>query len=291
MLIYNHKKEFIGIDKNYLEIFNVKNLTELQTLNENFADFFVKSPGHIHNFIHVHWIDYILCNETGVLSKVLININDINYSANIDIKVIFLTNEPSQPAYLINLLNIKSLDSDLHEQSACDINNSFDPLTISYDEKLIKDIQESVIEKPIILDDLSQEVNLEIKIVEDIQDTDSYTAYKFDPEIASNELGLPVDLVIEFVQDFITQANSFKEDLYNSISYSDNNNIKTLSHKLKGVSANLRIQDAHDILNIINQSEDFSQIKKDIDTFYEIITKLSNEHPLDDIVLNFKEKE
>ena len=74
MLIYNDKKEFIGIDRTYLDVFNIKSLSELVELNSDFADFFVKSPGYIHNFVHIHWIDYILCDDAGISPKVLINI-------------------------------------------------------------------------------------------------------------------------------------------------------------------------------------------------------------------------
>jgi len=40
--------------------------------------------------------------------------------------------------------------------------------------------------------------------------------YVFDPHIASKELGLPLDLIEEFIQDFIDQANDFKNGLYKS---------------------------------------------------------------------------
>ena len=192
---------------------------------------------------------------------------------------------PEKEAYYINLLNIKSLSESLEEESACEISKAFNPLEIKYDEKPIEDIQISELDlgKSIVIEDTYEEVDLEIKIVEPIKDIKNYDSYQFNPDIASAELGLPVDLVIEFVQDFIVQATSFKNEFYNAISSQDYQESQTLSHKLKGVAANLRIQDAHEILSDINQSEDFTQIKKDIDNFYTIITKLSNNN----IVISF----
>ena len=58
MLIYNFQKEFIGIDKSSLEALGLSTLSELQEQVEDFADLFVKTPGHIHNFKHVHYLRF-----------------------------------------------------------------------------------------------------------------------------------------------------------------------------------------------------------------------------------------
>jgi len=282
MLIYNHKKEFIGIDKNYLKMFNISNLTELQALRNDFADFFVKSPGHIYNFEHVHWIDYILCDDSAT-QKVLIDINNIKYSASLEIKVVYLTDSPDNDSYLINLLNLKTLNKDLKVEEKCNLSKepSFNPTQINYDSKPIQDIKPNEINEVSVMEETYQDFGLQIideKIKEVSADNEtlrSFDTYVFDPELTSSELGLPIDLVHEFVEDFTSQAQSFKDDLYNSISNSDIQTIQTLSHKLKGVAANLRIYDALELLTSINSSDDLSKIKHDIDIFYEITTKLS----------------
>ena len=284
MLIYNYKKEFIGIDQSYLDIFNFSNLLELKKLEDDFADFFVKSPGHIHNFEHIHWIDYVLCDESTSAQKVLIKINEVDYTATLEINIIYLTDEPSKKAYVVKLVNLRKSIDDTEVKLEPKIQKPiFNPLKIDYDEKKIEDIQPNNPEEPLIVEDTA---DIKIKIDEPIIANETYI---FDPAIASKELGLPIDLVEEFVQDFIHQANNFKDELYASITTSDFDRVKTLSHKLKGVAANLRIQDALEILTNVNLSQDFFQIKQDIDTFYQIIDRLSIKHLSDDLAITFKE--
>lgn len=99
--------------------------------------------------------------------------------------------------------------------------------------------------------------------------------YSYDPHVASNELGLPVDLIEEFIGDFIQQSIDFKDDLFESAMKSDFNNLHILSHKLKGVAANLRIEDAFETLSIINASTELAEIEANLKYYFEIISKLS----------------
>ncbi|MDD4855858.1 MAG: hypothetical protein PHQ22_02555 [Sulfuricurvum sp.] len=102
-------------------------------------------------------------------------------------------------------------------------------------------------------------------------------SYIYNPHVAASELGLPVDLIEEFIGDFIQQSLEFKEDLFGSAMKSDFNNLHILSHKLKGVAANLRIDDAFETLSIINASSDLSEIEANLKYYFEIISKLSGE--------------
>jgi len=262
MLIYNYKKEFIGIHQSYLDMFNLANLSELQELRMDFADFFVKTPGHIYNFEHIHWIDYIIYNKSETKQKVIINMNDVNYTATVDVKIFFLANEASKKAYAVDLLDLCVYPD---KEKSQDMSNNG-----NFTKELTQDNQK---EAQSVINNIDQpSIN-----------------YLFDPSLASKELGLSIELVKEFVQDFITQANEFKEELYLSVVTNDANKIKIVSHKLKGVAANLRIQDAFKIINNINISSDLIQIKKDIDSFYLIIDKLSRNNTMDDLVVIFKD--
>jgi len=98
--------------------------------------------------------------------------------------------------------------------------------------------------------------------------------YVFNPKVASDELGLPVDLIEEFIGDFIQQSYDFKDELYNHLANNELSELKLLSHKLKGVAANLRIEDAFEVLSIINSSSNLDEIKATLDHFYGIISKL-----------------
>ena len=98
--------------------------------------------------------------------------------------------------------------------------------------------------------------------------------YLYNPSLAANELGLPVDLIEEFIGDFIQQSHDFKNDLFSASAQGDNNTLHILSHKLKGVAANLRVENALECLSVINASSDSVEIEANLKYFYEIIAKL-----------------
>ncbi len=98
--------------------------------------------------------------------------------------------------------------------------------------------------------------------------------YCYNPNIAAQELGLPVDLIEEFIGDFIQQSHDFHEPLFSALEQRDIESIKTLSHKLKGVAANLRIEDSFEVLSIINTSKDIDELSANLKYFYHLIAKL-----------------
>ena len=106
--------------------------------------------------------------------------------------------------------------------------------------------------------------------------------YRFDPNVAAHELGLPVDLIQEFIGDFIQQAYEFKSELFEAALKGDINNLKILSHKLKGVAANLRIEDAFETLSVINTSNDTIEIEANLKYFYTIVAKLEGKEPVNE---------
>ena len=335
MLIYNSKKEFIGAYEEDLNALGFSNLTELRAESADFADMFVKTPGFIHNFKHVHWIDFVTASDSMENSKVIIHANSRNFKCSLDIRIAYLTDDPSSKAYLIHLFNLRELTNKENEEisgdllekpmpkAAIDEFESFevaeteavepaatftapviaDPyedtaLTNTIDEFDTKeDFADDTFDTPIDLDfDEEQfEEKTEKKVTQVVQEfkpedtpiiketvevtQEEYfdNGYVYDPNIASDELGLPVDLIEEFIEDFIAQAKEFKDDLYKSLDDDNSDNIKILSHKLKGVAANLRIEDAFEALTIINTSEDTSEISENVDIFYNIVSKLSGE--------------
>ena len=106
-------------------------------------------------------------------------------------------------------------------------------------------------------------------------DVASETIAEYDPQFAANELGLPLEEIEEFIQDFINQAYEFKDELYSSLANNDLDNIKSLSHKLKGVAANLRMEEALEAISIVNSSTDNAEIEASADEFYKVVDKLS----------------
>lgn len=385
MLIYNHNKEFIGIDKHEIEALGCSSFEEILNESIDFADLFVKSPGYIHNFRHVHWIDFIACAENSEDAKVIITIKKKNFKATITIDTFYLIDNPHQPAYLIKLNDLRALTAQENEQISGDIlarpavqTSSYTPPTppkakaplpieeeyippvvtptykedpleekeniiqdeydsdyeeFSFADDLLQDdydmdpiptsqnptSQDSIIEpKPepveeisdfdndfkIDLEGLDDELLSEVKQSEPsyepepkleidfepavttsttaLVDDDFDNSYVYNPQVASEELGLPIDLIEEFIQDFIAQAEEFNEPLHKSLNENDIDNIKILSHKLKGVAANLRIEDAFNVLVTINSSDDIDELNLNLARFYKIIAKLSGKEDIEE---------
>jgi len=331
MLIYNHKKEFIGISEKDLHHFNFSNLTELQSESADFADLFVKVPGHIHNFKHVHWLDFISSADSVDENKVIISAKGKTYKAILKLHQLFLTDAPSKMAYGVELSNIRELSNEETEKISGDLaQRSIDLATKPIQTPTVQtDIEANEHEEFFNFENESKEVEDPYAVVEpadeialdtptttsyldqndkidlDFDDTpttpqkqeqtppqqtssvayldedDPFKDYVYDPEVASNDLGLPIDLVEEFIEDFIAQANEFKEDMYNSLNDEDWDTLKSTSHKLKGVAANLRIEDAYEALVIINTSDDTAKIRKNMDKFYNIILKKLSGEPIE----------
>jgi HPt (histidine-containing phosphotransfer) domain-containing protein len=347
MLIYNYKKEFVGIDEADLKALGFLNVADMRAEATDFADFFIKTPGFIHNFKHVHWIDYIACNDSGADAKAILNVKDKKFTTNIAIKTIYLVDNPAQKAFIVELLNLRtlsgaqeaqiiatapiqkteqkvapqdvaplkkepsyeSLSTNVIKDSYEEESHDFPPQTISKPREINIEMHDLLAEEPaapkseITKQESKKEPVAEVKQTH-LEEETPFDSYVFDPHVASNDLGLPIDLVEEFVQDFIAQANSFKGDLYNSLAKGNMDNLRIQSHKLKGVAANLRIEDALDALKIINTSHDDYEIKINLDRFYRIINKLSKEEvssaaskettsetkEADDLILSFKDE-
>ena len=123
-------------------------------------------------------------------------------------------------------------------------------------------------EKPMLGDYLTPK---EMEYAEQMKDFDDYV---YDPHIAADELGLPVDLIEEFIGDFINQSHEFHDDLFEAAAKADFENVKLLSHKLKGVAANLRIEDSFEMLSVINNSHEEAEVEAYLKMFYRSIAKL-----------------
>lgn len=375
MLLYNYKKEFIGIDTNDLKKLGLKNLADLHHEAADFADLFVKTPGYVHNFKHVHWIDFIAVADSTEEPKAIINIKDSLFHANLHIHNAYLADAPDQEAYIINLVNLRALS---HAERANISAEALDrpipqtpveaptfvtpttttptadvePYVESVPEAVVQDEYDIVPEKIIeddkltvedVVDDFDTPLEVDnfndpeaaLEIADDvaidevaipeesntIQQTTETTqlnenlesilnsGYVYDPQIASNELGLPLDLIEEFIQDFIAQAKEFQPKLYEALDEGDIEQVKILSHKLKGVAANLRIEDALEVLTTVNTTSNLDVIRENLSAFYIIIARLAGEDvpesPLqtemvedtlsqkqevdDDLILDFKE--
>ncbi|MEA1955409.1 MAG: Hpt domain-containing protein [Campylobacterota bacterium] len=265
MLIYNHEKELLGIDAKDLDILGFSTLAQLKTEVSDFADLFVKKPGFVHNFQHVHWIDFVKASDDNSIFEVIISAKNKEYQASLQIESIYLSDEPSLKAYIIYLQNLREVGSEIKKDEKIFIEKEFE----EFDDDIPIDIEKET------------ETEIEEEIEEEITTENNY---EFDSELASKDLGLPADMVEEFIQDFVKESNKNKENLYSALEINDLTTVKTITHKLKGVSANLRIDDIFEILSSIKTSDNSDEIKNSLDLFYKKIEKLTkNTNPIEEI--------
>jgi len=85
--------------------------------------------------------------------------------------------------------------------------------------------------------------------------------FDFQIEKASEDLGLPVELIEEFVNDFIDQAHEEKKGFVNACKKGDIDAIHRMAHKLKGVASNLRINPLAETLEELQFCEDKSRFE------------------------------
>ncbi len=389
MLIYNHTKEFVGINEEGLRVLGCANLNELLNECYDFADLFVKRPGFIHNFKNFNWIDFIMHAEADE-AKAIVHIKGKSFSCQIEVKDFSLVADPSNSAYEVILTHIKAVSSDESAKIAQEVSSTprpeqrenvsvpapmMEPDTFTEDvfktEEVVEDslippfddteeeeeevsfppIEDSIedsnaeydpydvpsstdetddniefdptslvpdFDKPLEIEDdvfldnddenplesLNEDGKLDInfddeddfvsedteeapmlgdyishKDAEYIDNLKTDKNYQYDPHVAADELGLPVDLIEEFIEDFIQQAHEFNDELYESTAKEDYDNVKVLSHKLKGVAANLRIEDAFEVLSIVNTSDDREEIEANLKQLNRIIAKLEGKDP------------
>ncbi len=353
MLIYDHNKEFIGIDDESLKLLGYNRFEDLIHEHKDVAELFVKKPGYIHNFTNFPWIDFVMHAESDD-AKVIIAGKSKAFSAVIEILKLHLSKAPDEDAYMIKLKNIQNYQLDASERPE-PAAAPFDLETKEFNKppetvpsaapsapqpqaeiEIEPVVQEPKVQEPLTLDEdifiqddqpstpfAAPEKNEEFDIffhdeeeVEEPQRIEiepefptkeesvfdsivekesaapmlgsylteqdkAYLAdlkfsedYVYDPQIAADELGLPVDLIEEFIGDFIKQAHEFKDQLFKAIDNEDFDNIKVLSHKLKGVAANLRIEDSFEVLRNVNETSDIKECEANLKSFYLTIAKL-----------------
>ncbi|WP_187647985.1 Hpt domain-containing protein [Nitrosophilus labii] len=123
----------------------------------------------------------------------------------------------------------------------------------------------------------------------------------YEPKTASKELGIPENVIIEFVKEYIKQNKEHIKKLFKLLENRDIKGIKNICHKLKGSAANLRINNIVELLDKIlytTDYEDFEKTKKYIQQCFEYLEYLENEYGsidnkldnLDNIVKDTNEK-
>jgi len=92
--------------------------------------------------------------------------------------------------------------------------------------------------------------------------------FDFQMEQAANDLSLPVELIEEFVHDFIDQAQIETKKMLEAYEKGDLDTIQKIGHLLKGTSSNLRINTLSDVLYEIQFCEDISKMEELIKQYW-----------------------
>ncbi len=92
--------------------------------------------------------------------------------------------------------------------------------------------------------------------------------FDFRLEEASDDLSLPVELIEEFVHDFIEQAHTETKKMLRAYEEGDLKTIQKIGHLLKGASSNLRINELSDTLYDIQFCEDIDKLESLIKRYW-----------------------
>jgi len=101
--------------------------------------------------------------------------------------------------------------------------------------------------------------------------------FDFQLEEAANDLSLPVELIEEFVNDFITQAHDETQKMLKAYEKGDLDTVQKIGHLLKGTSSNLRITPLADTLYEIQFNEDIDRVPELVRNYWGHFLSLENQ--------------
>ena len=101
--------------------------------------------------------------------------------------------------------------------------------------------------------------------------------FDFQLEEAAKDLSLPVELIEEFVHDFITQAHEETEKMLAAYERGDLETVQKIGHLLKGTSSNLRINALSDTLYEIQFNEDIDRVPELVKNYWAHFLSLENQ--------------
>ena len=101
--------------------------------------------------------------------------------------------------------------------------------------------------------------------------------FDFQLEEAARDLSLPVELIEEFVNDFIEQAHEETEKMLQAYEKGDLETIQKIGHLLKGTSSNLRITPLSDTLYEIQFNEDLNRVPELVRNYWGHFLSLENQ--------------
>ena len=100
--------------------------------------------------------------------------------------------------------------------------------------------------------------------------------FDFSLEEAAEDLSLPVELIEEFVHDFINQAHEETEKMIAAYERGDLETVQKIGHLLKGTSSNLRITPLAETLYEIQFNEDINRVPELVRNYWAHFLSLEN---------------
>jgi len=104
--------------------------------------------------------------------------------------------------------------------------------------------------------------------------------FDFQLEAAAEDLSLPVELIEEFVGDFIQQAHEETKKMLAAYEKGDLETVQKIGHLLKGTSSNLRITQLSDTLYEIQFNEDIERVPELVRNYWAHFLSLENQFKL-----------
>lgn len=101
--------------------------------------------------------------------------------------------------------------------------------------------------------------------------------FDFQLEEAAKDLSLPVELIEEFVNDFIIQAHEETDKMLAAYEKGDLETIQKIGHLLKGTSSNLRISPLSDTLYEIQFNDDINKVPDLVKNYWGHFLSLENQ--------------
>jgi len=292
VILYSAEKKFLGMDYEDLAQLGYASFAEFLEKYQDFADTFIDRPGYIYNYEDFSWIDYVL-NSNDTEFKAMIYTEDTGFACDLEITPYYLVQTPQEAAFAIHLHHIRALSKEeigYINKMAANGKGNVEHVNLFHDEhdgiNILSSVDTPSIKhnSPAAFQPQKQErVEIEPQVNSNSFSHDSSKLlqklkvspnYRFDPIIAAEELGLAVEVIEEFIDDFIAQALQVKQELLGAIHKKEYATVKEISHKLKGVAANLRIEDSLEVLTLINASENQNELVVYVNHFYTLIDRL-----------------
>ncbi|GEM_PF-2486968 len=246
MVLYDSNKHLIAISDNTLETLGFRSLEEFKRSVMDIAELFVKKPGYIHQFKSFHWIDYILTNSTVTHRAVLKTKDGREFEVFVNVNQLYGLEYKN--FYLV----------------------TFEPNT--YDECIVEPKESPSVKRAQKPETVIRKEEKTVQIRPQPKEFE-----KPDLEKISEELNLSEEIVVDFIKEFINHSLERVEEINSAVEKGDIQKLKNIIHTLRGVSANLRLKPAVEILKKSKNAQDLDQLIDILEEFYSYILFLAKE--------------